>query len=178
MRATLFGSSGKDAVLSTCGTYRYELRRDWDQDLPWCGWLMLNPSTADASVDDPTIRRCISFAKGWGAGGIIVVNLFALRATKPTALKTHYDPIGSRNDGFIREAAEEAAVMVCAWGAHEMAAKRSQTVLAQLHEVNAPVRCLGVTKSGAPRHPLYVKGDTELAPFPLPAAPVQDGESE
>lgn len=166
MTATLFGGTGKDAVLSTCGTYRYELRRDWDADLPWCGWVMLNPSTADASVDDPTIRRCVNFAKSWGAGGIIVVNLFALRATKPTMLKKHYDPIGSRNDQFLREVAEEATAMVCAWGSNEMAVPRARTALSVMAEVGAPLRCLGTTKSGAPRHPLYVRGDQPLLPFP------------
>jgi hypothetical protein len=164
-QATLFDEVKRTAVLSACGAYRYELRREWDPELPLCGWVMLNPSTADAEIDDPTIRRCVGFAKTWGAGGIVVVNLFALRATDPAALAAHDDPHGPRNEHHWRRVADEALLMVCAWGAHPMAAAVAPVLQAVLRSRGADTRCLGSTKSGAPRHPLYVKGDTGLVAF-------------
>lgn len=163
----LFGGVEHSAALSHCGTYRYELRRVWNPDEALCGWVMLNPSTADADIDDPTIRRCVGFAKGWGLGGIVVVNLFALRATDPCELSRHTDPCGPENENYWRAVADESALTVCAWGAHRMAASVAPRLLVALRVGRTEVRCLGTTKSGAPRHPLYVRGDTALSPFPL-----------
>lgn len=154
----------RTAKLSEDGAYRYVLGRWWTTppsrspvvDL----WVMLNPSTADADIDDPTIRRCMGFSRSWGADGIRVVNLFALRATDPKALLSHPDPVGPENnwnlEGAARAAQDSGGRIIAAWGAHSMAERRARDVRRLL---GRDVRCLGVTKSGAPRHPLYVKGD-------------------
>lgn len=159
----------RTAKLSEDGAYRYVLGRWWNPipadrtpvaDL----WVMLNPSTADADIDDPTIRRCMGFSRAWGADGIRVVNLFALRATDPKALLAHPDPVGPENDwnleGAARAAQDSGGRIIAAWGAHGMAERRAQQVRRLLGVGN--IQCLGVTGSGAPKHPLYVKGNTEL----------------
>lgn len=156
------------AVLSDCGTYRYKLRRSWDTGKPVCLWVMLNPSTADADRDDPTIARCQGFSRSWGYGGLIVVNLYALRATDPHQLRRHPDPVGDANDGHIHTAVLGTDTVVCAWGTHPFAARRAHAVAGILRSAiprPARVRCLGVTASGAPRHPLYTPGATGLIPF-------------
>lgn len=155
------------AVLSDDGVYRYELGRRW-ADGPCDLWIMLNPSTADATLDDPTIRRCIGFSKGWGAGSLIVVNLFALRATDPAALLRHPDPVGPDNDERIADLAASAERVVAAWGAHKLAAPRARELARGIADgdwTTLSVKALGTTKAGAPRHPLYVRGDTELVPL-------------
>lgn len=140
-------------------TYRWLLWRAWDPDLPSMVWVMLNPSTASATRDDPTIARCVGFAKAWGYGRIDVVNLYALRATKPRALWTHPDPVGEHNDRWIRRATQRAGLVVAAWGAHGERGYRAAHVAAWLGDLH-PVYCLGTTRSGQPRHPLYVPGAT------------------
>lgn len=151
----------RDAVISECGTYRYELIRRWDASLPRVGWIMLNPSTADASVDDPTIRRCIGFAKSWGYGGIVVRNLYALRATDPRELWKHPSPTGPDNDTYLMESVDEP-ITVCAWGAN---GRRGDAVINALSDAGAALHHLGLTKAGVPKHPLYLKSD--LRPVPL-----------
>lgn len=130
---------------------------------------MLNPSTADATQDDPTIRRCISFAKSFGTEGLIVVNLFAARATLPGTLLEMDDPEGPENHAYVTLACELAAAekgkIVCAWGAHHIAQQMRGTVLGWIDLVSLEPVCLGYTKSGAPRHPLYVPANTKLQPF-------------
>lgn len=146
----------RSAVLSDCGQYRYLLSREWGDP----GWrltfVMLNPSTADAEVDDPTIRRCIRFAQRGGYGAIDVVNLFAYRATKPTELARVADPVGPRNNVFLHDYAPGA---VAAWGAHPAAHHRYRAVVDLCGGRQPVMLCLGTTASGAPRHPLYVRGD-------------------
>lgn len=112
----------------------------------------LNPSTADAEQDDPTIRRCIGFAKEWGYGELLMGNLFAFRATNPAIMAAADDPIGPDNDMWLNELAEEASLVIAAWGAHPIATSRAQQVVETLDDV----KCLGVTKGGHPRHPLYL----------------------
>ena len=114
---------------------------------------MLNPSTTADTADDPTIRRCVRFSTGWGFEQLIVVNLFALRATKPAALAHHADPVGADNDTTILTAAHHANQLICAWGAHQLATSRARTVTKLLH--GTPLSCLGTTQHGHPRHPLY-----------------------
>lgn len=151
------------AVLSPCGTYRYTLDRIWDHTRPTALFIMLNPSTADASVDDPTIRRCRAFATREGCGALTVVNLFAYRATDPRELAVQPDPIGPDNNTHIALALDrQPAHVIAAWGALPFARTRAQQVTALL----AQARCLGTTKSGDPRHPLYVRADQPLQPWP------------
>lgn len=140
-------------------THRYLLTRQWGTGQP-AVFCMLNPSTADAFVLDPTIRRCVGFAKREGCGALRVVNLFGLRATKPGVLRTAADPVGPSNDWHISEAVENAAVVVVAWGAHGDLHGRAGQVARLLDGTD--LYCLGVTQSGAPRHPLYIAGNTPL----------------
>lgn len=153
------------ADISECGTYRYRLYRDWSEDGGCCLFVMLNPSTADAEQDDPTIRKCMGFAKRWGYGRIMVVNLFAFRSTKPRGLLDVADPVGPDNDVFIREEAEAASRIVFAWGSHLVLEPRLSTrawVVRKLlggHWRKTVV--LGRCKDGKPRHPLMLAYDVE-----------------
>jgi hypothetical protein len=136
------------ATFSANGRYRYRLWRRWDRSRPVVVFVMLNPSTADADKDDPTIRRCIGFARAWGYGGIEVVNLFAYRATLPRSLRAVDDPVGPENGRHIRRAVARADLVVLAWGAHARASRLLSLPRA---------RCLGLTRAGQPRHPLYLR---------------------
>lgn len=151
------------AVLSDDQRYRYLLTREWVRGAPKLTFVMLNPSTADATQDDPTIRRCISFAKREGFGGVRVVNLYAFRATDPKVMLREIDPVGPGNDSHITGACLERTVVV-AWGANA-APYRVKEVLRILDRCRARVVSLGTTASGAPRHPLYVKGDQPFEPY-------------
>ncbi|KVC19730.1 DUF1643 domain-containing protein [Burkholderia pseudomultivorans] len=151
-------------IISECGQYRYLLSRPADCTAPMKSaalFLMLNPSTADASLDDPTIRRCRGFAKTWDCNGISVANLYALRSTDPVALWSHADPVGPDNDTYLRKFAYEYGDVVCAWGANARD-ERVSAVVAILREAGARLWCLGTTKDGSPRHPLYVRADQPL----------------
>ena len=141
----------RSAGLSCCGRYRYWLRRIWDPALAHCVFIGLNPSTADAREDDPTLRRCLSFARGWGYGSLLLVNLFSLRATDPRALKMASDPIGPRTDLWLRRAAAETDTVIAAWGNGGPLMNRGMKV----HQMLKNPCCLGLTALGMPRHPLY-----------------------
>ena len=155
-----------DALISPCGLYRYRLSRTWDDRLPGVCFVMLNPSVADASVDDPTIRRCLSFAASWGCGAIHVVNLFAFRSTDPDLLTDATDPIGPDNDHHILAATTSGQRVIAAWGAvGRKYREREAVVKKMLRAGGVRVECLGLTKDGCPRHPLYVHGSTEPMPF-------------
>lgn len=155
----------RDAVLSEDGKYRYLLRRTWDARLPRALFVMLNPSTADAAVDDATIRSCIRLCRSWNYGSFEVVNLFAWRATDPNELRKVPDPIGLANDRSISAAAGRCDVLICAWGAHQIAAQRGAAVWHLIRQHRPAVFCLGVTKDGSPKHPLYIKSGTPLVNF-------------
>jgi hypothetical protein len=150
----LFMESG--AYISDCSLYRYTLSRRWDKDLDMVCWVMLNPSTADADQDDPTIRRCVGFTKQWGCGGMLVVNLYALRSTDPYALWQAEDPIGPENDMSIIACAAKCWRVMLAWGT-QADPDRASHVVKLLKPY--PLYCLGLTQRGQPRHPLYVKAD-------------------
>lgn len=156
---------GSGAWLSPCGAYRFVLWRMWAKG-PRLNFVMLNPSTADAEVDDPTIRRCVGFAKREGYAGLYVTNLYALRATDPREIARHPSPEGFANDLEIQLYAALCERVVVAWGARGGA--RGPTVVRILVDVVGAdnVLCLGTTKQGEPRHPLYVRGDAPLVPFP------------
>ena len=120
-----------------------------------CTWVMLNPSTADAFGDDPTIRRCIGFARAWGFHRTIIVNLFALRSTDPAALRTADDPIGPLNDSSIHGSVHTADLVVCAWGKHGAFMRRGEAVAKIVRDAGKAPHCLATNKDGSPVHPLY-----------------------
>jgi hypothetical protein len=144
----------RSAYISECGKYRYSLERTWGQNgLNYCAFIGLNPSTADAEIDDPTIRRCIGFAKDWGFDALCMVNLFAFRATNPKDMLTVADPIGPDNDRSLRIACQNAKLIVAAWGNHGSLNGRSKEVQ---EDMRGGLHVLGLTKSGEPAHPLYL----------------------
>ena len=155
----------RDAVISDCGKYRYLLRRAWDHAKPRALFVMLNPSTADAEIDDATIRSCARLCRGMGYGSFEVVNLFGWRATDPKELAAAPDPIGPDNDRIISAAIERCDVAICAWGAFQMAPRRAREVWTEIKSRRPAAYCLGRTQSGAPKHPLYIKSGTPLQIF-------------
>lgn len=156
----------RDAVISDCGAYRYLLRRVWDHAKPRALIVMLNPSTADAEIDDPTIRSCHRLLRGIGYGSFEVVNLFALRTTDPSGLCKVADPVGPRNDAMTEAAVLRCDVAICAWGAHSMATGSRQIVVQNILRSRRPaLYCFGKAKHGAPKHPLYIKSGTQLEVF-------------
>ncbi len=155
------------AMFSADRAYRYVLTRRWG-DGPVMTFIGLNPSTADADTDDPTVRRLVGFARREDCGSVCVVNLFALRATDPRALRASPDPVGPGNDAFLRERTQ-AAYVVAAWGAHGALDGRAAEVRALLADV--PLLCFARTASGEPRHPLYVRSDAPFVPLPALSLP-------
>jgi len=151
------------ALYSDCETYRYRLMRRWG-DADALAFVMLNPSTADEKHNDPTIARCESRARALGYGAVDIVNLFAFRATRPQDLKSAADPEGPGNQRVVRRAARAAGCVVAAWGVHGSYSAQNDRVLSWLKDV--PLVALGETKDGHPRHPLYVRTDAVLRPWP------------
>jgi hypothetical protein len=143
----------RTALLSPSGLYRYRLGRRWSAENAVL-WIMLNPSTADAAIDDATIRRCVAYARDWGYGAILVGNVFPYRATNPKELLGNPlgDIEGSDNWGHIREMSLEASLVVCAWGSNVLCRHARERVAKAVHD--RPIRCLGLSPSGAPFHPL------------------------
>lgn len=151
-------------VFDVSGRYRYSLWRAWSAYHPKIAFVLLNPSTADEEKNDPTIRRCIGFARAWNFGSMEVVNLFAYRATDYRELFKISDPIGEENNHFLMQVVERCSTVVVGWGARGTLFDRDLQVMPLLAG-RKNVYCLGITKDGQPRHPLYVKGDTRLVPF-------------
>lgn len=176
----------KGADLSDCGTYRYLLWREWrgthdPEHWRWLGakdgngaelgepksclFVMLNPSTADGEEDDPTIRRCVAFAKAWKYERLEVVNLFAYRATEPAELLTAGDIIHApRNQSVVERAAQDAGIIICAWGAHGNHGQQDEIVRGWMSEYRH--YALGFTQGGQPKHPLYLKSTTMPVAMP------------
>lgn len=150
------------ATFDPARRYRYRLSRVWDLNGPRVNFVMLNPSTADAFKLDPTVRRCIGFAKAWSAGSVEVTNAYALRSTKPSGLRDVADPVGPGNDEAIAAAARAADVVVVAWGVHAVYLDREAQVRQLLTKAAVIPHVLRLTKDGHPGHPLYVPADTEL----------------
>ena len=145
------------AVFSPDRQYRYLLRRRALLGAETtCLFVLLNPSTADETVNDPTIRRCLGFARSWGFGHLVVANLFALRSTDPKPLYQHPDPVGPDNDRHIAEASAEARLTIAGWGNHGELRHQGEYVRLLLDKP----KHLGLTKQGHPRHPLYLRADT------------------
>lgn len=156
-----------NALISDCGKYRYWLTRHFmymgEMRHGTVLFVMLNPSTADGECDDPTIRRCKGFASGWGYRTLVVVNLYAYRATNPAELWRADDPVGPDNDLHIQEAINQCKVdsVVCAWGANAKP-HRVNKFTDLMNKLNVGMTCLGTTKHGAPKHPLYLPATSQL----------------
>lgn len=149
------------ATISPCGKYRYWLSREGDPGMRRVAFVMLNPSTADADIDDATIRRCRTFARG---AGFVVVNLYAFRATDPKVMKAVSDPVGPNNYNYLINVASGDYKVIAAWGTN---ARRTEVTDFSIfcHGFDQPIYCLGTTKDGHPRHPLYVRSDAPIIPW-------------
>lgn len=148
----------RGADLSVCRKYRYLLWRHWRRGDP-CDCVMfvgLNPSTADETNDDPTLRRCIGFAKAWGYAGLFMLNAYAFRATDPKDMLKAEDPVGPKNDDILREFGQQCGLVVACWGSNILPGRAQE--LRRI--IGRQIHCLGVNADGSPKHPLYLKSDT------------------
>ena len=150
----------QSAEFDPTGKYRYTLTRTWERDLGRVVFVMLNPSTADHTINDPTVTRCIGFAINHHFGSLVVLNLFAYRSTEPKELTKVRDPIGKLNNEWIVREVARADLVVAAWGTFLIALERSSKVEEMLHP--RTIYCLGTTKDGSPKHPLYVAKVTQF----------------
>ena len=160
------GDEYSGASFSPCGTYRYRLWRAWDATFPTMTIIGLNPSTADEQEDDMTIRRCINFARREGCGKLLMVNLFAFRATEPKVMMKAVDPIGPENDAALVLPLSTSKIVIAAWSIHGGHRGRDREVWGMLK--NAWPVCLGITKNGHPRHPSRIAADTPLVEYKGP----------
>jgi len=151
------------AKLSNCRKYRFALWRTWDDSKPYVMFVGLNPSTADENTDDPTLTRCINYAKTWGFGGVCMANLFAFRATEPAVMKAEKDPVGAKNNEWLKKLARDAGLVIAAWGNDGPYLMRSQ----QVRELLPNIHCLKMNTSGEPAHPLYQKADLQPVPMSI-----------
>lgn len=142
--------------------------RVWGYPQHMCMFVGLNPSAADEINDDATLRRCIRFARRLGYGGIYIVNLFAWIARDPQDLKRALDPVGKENDAYISKIAERSETVVLAWGVHGGFQGRALEVLGS-GVLGTELYCLGRTKEGHPRHPLYLPAEVELMAYSIPS---------
>lgn len=162
------GPVERGASISGDGLYRYSLLRAWGPG-QFVTFVMLNPSTADAELDDPTIRRCVSFTQSLGFNSLRVVNLYAFRATKPADLWLAEDPTGGdRNDAVLQEVGMVAkssnpGPLIAAWGANARPDRVAEVLRFPGWD---RLQALGVTKAGAPRHPLYLPASARPSPWP------------
>lgn len=168
--------SDRSAIFSPCRKYRYTLWREWpieelfgerSAETKAHQYLMvigLNPSTADETKDDPTIRRCIGFAKAWGFGALCMTNLFAWRDTDPWAMKRADEPVGEANDAWLSTIARGAGLILAAWGTHGSHLGRDEIIVERLPVMH----CLGLNRDDSPKHPLYIKASTEPVQFTFP----------
>jgi hypothetical protein len=153
----------RQTIFSRCRTYRYVLWRQWDSRNPsYAMFVGLNPSTADEVTDDPTLRRCVGYAKRWGYGALCMTNLFAYRASEPAKMKAHPAPIGPDNDRWLAALVQKASLVVAAWGVEGVHRQRDQAVKRLLED---GLTCLHLTKDGHPGHPLYLKKTLTPIPF-------------
>lgn len=154
------------AGYSPCLQYRYFLVRRWGKRRATrrerIAFIGLNPSTATERVNDPTVRRCIGYARDWGYREFVMLNVFAYRSTDPRRMKQVAEPIGPETDGQLRFWTRQSHVVVACWGTHGEHLGRNLDVLHNLQQWEIDARCLGTTKSGLPRHPLYLRKDAEL----------------
>ena len=162
------GDAASEAVYSDCLNYRYGLIRIWQATGRKALFVMLNPSTATEVQNDPTVERCERRARALGFGAFRVANIFAFRATDPRVMRAQADPVGPENDAAIAEAAGWADQVICAWGSHGAHLGRGAQVETLLRAAGQPLFHLGLTRGGAPKHPLYI--GYSVAPQPWPAS--------
>ncbi len=157
-----------DATLSEGKNYRYDLQRVWKRHGGFALFIGLNPSTADATENDPTIRRMMGFARDWGLGGICVVNLFAYRTKNPKDLKNAFDPIGPMNDYHIKGLFNHVYCVktIACWGATKTHGRDEEVMeILESERPDEKIYCLGTTTKGCPKHPLYLPSITKLEQF-------------
>ncbi|SFV56482.1 hypothetical protein MNB_SV-14-19 [hydrothermal vent metagenome] len=145
----------KNTILSKDRKYRYFLSRVWDKTKPMVMIIGLNPSTADETEDDPTTERCISFSKSWGYGGVYMLNLFAFRSTQPKDMFNELNPIGLKNDDYIKIYSKKVDIIICAWGNNGGYKNRSQYIREEFDNLFY----IKLNQTGEPSHPLYLKSD-------------------
>jgi len=155
------GDAPSEATYSDCERYRYALTRIWEPQGRKVLFLMLNPSTATEVQNDPTVERCERRARTLGFGAFRVCNIFAFRATDPRNMRAADDPVGPANDAAILEAIAWADEVVAGWGNHGDHLARGAAVQALLKAQSRPPKHLGLTKSGHPKHPLYIAYRTQ-----------------
>lgn len=156
----LLGLPSSTATFSDDMKYRYVLERAWSATKGRCVFICLNPSTADEVKNDPTVSRCLNYAKSWGYGSFVMLNAFALRSTDPGNLYGDPDPVGPENDKWILEEIKKASIIIAAWGTHAKLDRRHEKLMDMLPDLF----CLGTTKDGYPKHPLYLsKGEKPVA---------------
>jgi hypothetical protein len=163
------------AHFSDCGKYRFHLSRVWDESKPSVCWCLLNPSTADAEKLDPTLTRCLNYSLDWGYGQMHVINAFAFRATDPTDMMAAEDPVGENvltggipvsNDGYMTLIPGICQMTVVGWGVGGEFKGRYRAIASLAKARNLQLKCLGRTKSGHPRHPLYLPRNAKLEEWP------------
>lgn len=151
----------KKANISKDKIYRYTLSRTWDSTKPTVLFIGLNPSIADENIDDPTITRCINFAKDWGYGTLLMANLFAFRSTYPKEIYLIDDPIGKDNDHYILECVKQSDLIIACWGNNGTYMDREKII----KELVPNLYCLQKNKNGTPHHPLRLPRDINPIPF-------------
>ncbi len=153
----------KMALMSTCRSWRYVLWRIWAEGRV-LAVIGLNPSTANETNDDPTIRRCIGFAERLGYDGLVMLNLFSYRATDPEEMMAAEDPVGPRTkntfEHVFTDMFSEVPAVLCAWGAKGTHMNQDIEVMSWLTDWHVVPMCLGITENGSPKHPLYLSYDT------------------
>jgi hypothetical protein len=165
------GNQISGATFSDCRKWRYALWRRWEEGGTDCVFIGLNPSTADEFQNDPTITRCIRFARDWGHARFVMLNLFGWRATLPKNMKAQAEPVGAENDTVIEQFTAGAHTIVAAWGNHGTYQERD--ILATYRRSGSAIladrlQCLEITGEGCPKHPLYVAAATKLKPYVNP----------
>jgi hypothetical protein len=153
------------AEFSPCRRYRYTLSRTWNPDKPRLALVLLNPSDADETHNDPTVARCQRRAVRMGFGGVDVVNLFGLCSTQPDLLYSVDDPVGPENDAAIERICQAAGLVIVAWGAHGQHQGRASSVQDKLRSLGIALHALAINGDGSPKHPLYVANDIEPIPY-------------
>ncbi len=156
----------RTALFDATGQYRYSLSRRWQRQGREVAFIMLNPSRADAHCDDPTLRACIQFAQRWAYGSLVVVNLFGYCTPHPAELKQVADPVGPENDEHVMAAVGRSHQVVLAWGNDGGFGGRDRAILKKLKAHSSKLTYLQLNRSGQPRHPLYIRRDCPLSPYP------------